>query len=203
MSYYIEPIARLINELSRLPGIGNKTAQRLAFHIINMPEDHVKSLAKAIDEVKGQIKYCRICGNISEEDTCAICKSPARDPSVICVVEDVRDVMAMERAREFKGLYHVLNGTISPMDGVGPDDIRIKELLQRVNDDALKEVIMATNPNIEGEATASIYQAVKAHGDQDCRSTAYRWCLEYADQANYIKACRSEDVTCSINVIIK
>ena len=192
MSYYIEPIARLINELSRLPGIGNKTAQRLAFHIINMPEDHVKSLAKAIDEVKGQIKYCGICGNISEEDTCAICKSPVRDSSVICVVEDARDVIAMERAREFKGLYHVLNGTISPMDGVGPDDIRIKELLQRVNDDALKEVIMATNPNIEGEATAVyISRLLKPMGIKTTRiahGLPVGGDLEYADQVTISKA---------------
>ena len=169
MNYYIEPIARLVNELSRLPGIGNKTAQRLAFHIINMPEEHVKSLAKAIDEVKGHIKYCNICGNISEEDTCLICKSPIRDQSTICVVEDIRDVMAMERTREYKGLYHVLKGTISPMDGIGPDDIRIKELLHRVQDDSIKEVIMATNPNIEGRLQQYISKLLKPMGIKTTR----------------------------------
>ncbi|MFY9177385.1 MAG: recombination mediator RecR [Caldicoprobacterales bacterium] len=192
MNYYIEPIARLINELTRLPGVGSKTAQRLAFHIINMPEEHVKSLAKAIEEVKEHIKYCTICGNISEENICNICKNPSRDPSIICVVEDVRDVMAMERTREYKGLYHVLNGTISPMDGIGPDDIRIKELLQRVQDDRLKEVIMATNPNIEGEATAVyISKLLKPMGIKTTRiahGLPVGGDLEYADQVTISKA---------------
>ncbi|HZJ83790.1 MAG TPA: recombination mediator RecR [Clostridia bacterium] len=192
MNYYIEPIARLINELSRLPGIGSKTAQRLAFHIINMPIEHVKSLAKAIDEVKGHIQYCSICGNISEDDTCAICKGHSRDQSIICVVEDIRDVMAMERTGEFKGLYHVLNGTISPMDGIGPDDIRIKELLARIQDDRLKEVIMATNSNIEGEATAIyISRILKPMGIKTTRiahGLPVGGDLEYADQVTISKA---------------
>lgn len=192
MNYYIEPIARLINELSRLPGIGNKTAQRLAFHIINMPKEHVNGLAKAIEEVKGHIKYCQICGNISDMDICAICKNPGRDPSIICVVEDVRDIIAMEKTREFKGLYHVLNGTISPMDGIGPDDIRIKELLQRVNDTRLKEVIMATNPNIEGEATAIyISRLLKPMGIKTTRiahGLPVGGDLEYADEVTISKA---------------
>lgn len=192
MNYYIEPIARLINELSRLPGIGSKTAQRLAFHIINMPKEHVKSLAKAIDEVKGHIKYCEKCGNISEEDICTICKNYSRDQSIICVVEDIKDIMAMERAGEFKGLYHVLNGTISPMDGIGPDDIRIKELLSRVKDDRLEEIIMATNSDIEGEATAIyISKLLKPMGIKITRiahGLPVGGDLEYADQMTISRA---------------
>lgn len=192
MGYYIEPVARLINELTRLPGVGSKTAQRLAFHMINMPEEQVKSLAKAIYELKGHIKQCNICGNISEEETCSICRSARRDKSIICVVEDVRDVMAMERAREYNGLYHVLNGTISPMDGIGPDEIRIKELLARVNNPDLKEVIMATNPNIEGEATAIyISKLLKPMGIKTTRiahGLPVGGDLEYADQVTISKA---------------
>src|SRR5690554_4117025 len=135
MDYYVEPIARLINELSKLPGVGSKTAQRLAFYIINMPGDEVNQLASAIAEVKDRIRYCQVCQNITDMSPCRICASVQRDPSVICVVEDPRDVIAMERTRDFRGLYHVLHGVISPMNGIGPDDIKIKELINRVSDD--------------------------------------------------------------------
>ena len=154
MDYYVEPIARLISELSKLPGVGNKTAQRLAFYIINMSGEQINQLAGAIAEVKDKIRYCQVCQNITDINTCRICASLQRDPSVICVVEDPRDVIAMERTRDFRGLYHVLHGVISPMNGVGPDDIKIKELINRITDDKVKEVILATNPNVEGEATA-------------------------------------------------
>jgi recombination protein RecR len=192
MNQYIEPIARLINELSRLPGIGSKTAQRLAFHIINMPKEQVDNLAHAIGEVKDKIKYCSVCGNITDRDPCGICNNPNRDVSTICVVEDARDVIAMERTREFNGLYHVLNGTISPMDGIGPDDIRIKELLERVCGDQVKEVIMATNPDIEGEATAIyISKLLKPLGIKTTRiahGLPVGGDLEYADEVTLSKA---------------
>ena len=151
MDVFIEPIGRLINEFSKLPGVGKKTAQRYAYKIIGMTDAEAKQFAESIIYCKQRVKYCKICGNFTEEDTCAICKS--RDKSTICVVKEPKDVIAMEKLHEFKGVYHVLHGVISPMDGVGPNDIRIKELLARI-DDNVHEVIMATNPDVEGEATA-------------------------------------------------
>ena len=148
MNYYIEPIARLINELSRLPGIGGKTAQRLAFHIIDMPRDRLADLTRAMIQAREEIKYCSVCCNLTDQDPCAICSSHSRDRSLICVVKDSRDVIAMEKMRDYKGVYHVLHGSISPMEGIGPDDIRIKEMLHRVNEGEVKEVIMATNPDV-------------------------------------------------------
>ena len=133
MNYYIEPIARLINELSRLPGIGGKSAQRLAFHIINMPKDQVQVLTQAILQARNEVKYCSVCCNMTDRDPCAICSSNNRDKSVICVVKDPRDVIAMEKMRDYRGVYHILHGTISPMEGIGPDDIRIRELLHRLS----------------------------------------------------------------------
>ena len=150
----VEAIAKLVNELSKLPGIGRKTAQRLAYHIVSLPEDQVHELASAIWQGRKAVKYCSICGNYTVEDPCPICADEKRHNGVICVVRDPRDVAAMERMRDFKGCYHVLHGTISPMDGVGPDQIRVKELLVRVADEEVQEVIMATNPTVEGEATA-------------------------------------------------
>src|SRR5665647_1926578 len=186
MNYYIEPIARLINELSRLPGVGGKTAQRLAFHIINMPKDQVHNLAQAIFEAKDGVMYCSICSNLTDRDPCAICSSHQRDRSIICVVKDPRDVIALERMRDFKGLYHVLNGTISPMEGIGPDDIRVKELLLRVQDDSVKEIVMATNPDVEGEATAMyISRLLKPMGIKVTRiahGLPVGGDLEYADE---------------------
>jgi len=192
MNYYIEPIARLINELSRLPGVGGKTAQRLAFHILTMPKDQVRGLAQAIYEVRDKIKYCSVCANLTDSDPCAICSSSRRDRSIICVVKDSRDVIAMERMRDYKGLYHVLHGTISPMEGIGPDDIKIKELLDRVRDDSVKEVILATNPDVEGEATAVyISRLLKPLGIRVTRiahGIPVGGDLEYADEVTLSKA---------------
>lgn len=151
MDVFIEPIGRLINEFSKLPGVGKKTAQRYAYKIIGMTDAEAKQFAESIVYCKQRVKYCKICGNFTEEDACVICKT--RDKSTICVVKEPKDVIAMEKLHEFKGVYHVLHGVISPMDGVGPNDIRIKELLARI-DDSVQEVIMATNPDVEGEATA-------------------------------------------------
>lgn len=151
----VEPIERLTRELARLPGIGQKTAQRLAFHILAMDEARVRDLSVAIFNAKKQVHACPVCGNYTDAQLCELCADPKRRRDVICVVRDPRDVNAIERMREFQGLYHVLGGVISPMDGVGPDDIRIKELLERVKDGQVKEVILATNPDVEGEATAS------------------------------------------------
>lgn len=151
MEIFIQPIGKLINEFSKLPGVGKKTAQRYAYKIVDMPKEEAEEFARAIVECKQKVRYCKICGNFSEDEVCDVCKS--RDKSVICVVRDPRDVVAMEKLREYKGVYHVLHGVISPMDGIGPNDIRIKELLARV-DGSVREVIMATNPDVEGEATA-------------------------------------------------
>ncbi len=151
MEIFIEPIGKLINQFSKLPGVGKKTAQRYAYKIVNMSAAEAQEFAAAIIDCKRKVRYCRICGNYSEDEVCEVCKT--RDKSVICVVRDPRDVVAMEKLREYKGVYHVLHGVISPMDGIGPNDIRIKELLARI-DGTVAEVIMATNPDVEGEATA-------------------------------------------------
>ena len=154
MKNYAKPLTRLISELSKLPGIGGKTAQRLAFHILSLDETEVESLAAAMTTAKREMRYCSCCGNLTDRDPCEICQDQWRDRDVICVVESPRDVFAMERIREYHGLYHVLHGVISPMDGIGPEDINLKELIIRLQDSTVKEVIIATNPNIEGEATA-------------------------------------------------
>ena len=151
MDTFIEPIGRLINEFTKLPGVGKKTAQRYAYKIIDMSKEEAAAFAQSILECKRKVRYCSVCGNFSEEEVCEICKK--RDSSVICVVKEPKDVVAMEKLREFKGVYHVLHGVISPMDGIGPNDIRIKELLSRI-DDKVTEVIIATNPDVEGDATA-------------------------------------------------
>lgn len=151
MDTFIEPIGRLINEFTKLPGVGKKTAQRYAYKIIKMTDEEAKSFADSILDCKKKVRYCSVCGNFSEEEVCDICKK--RGKSVICVVKEPKDVVALEKLREYKGVYHVLHGVISPMDGVGPNDIRIKELLARV-DDGVNEVIIATNPDVEGDATA-------------------------------------------------
>lgn len=153
MAYYAEPIANLIEELSKLPGIGPKTAQRLAFFILNSSAEVGQSLANAITSAKSKIHYCSRCFNLTEQDPCSLCSDTKRNASVLCVVEEPKDIIAMERTREFKGYYHVLQGVISPMEGVGPDQLKIKELLSRL-DAPVQEVIIATNPNVEGEATA-------------------------------------------------
>jgi len=148
-------IQDLIDELGRLPGIGPKGAQRIAFHILAADPVDVERLASVLLEVKRQMRFCTICGNVAQEDQCRICRDPRRDLALICVVEEPKDVIAIERTREFRGRYHVLGGAISPIDGVGPDDLRIRELMGRLSDNTLTEVILATDPNLEGEATAS------------------------------------------------
>ncbi|MDX6323884.1 MAG: recombination protein RecR [Nocardioidaceae bacterium] len=145
----------LIDELGRLPGVGPKSAQRIAFHLLQADPTDVRRLASILVEVKDKVRFCAICGNVAEEDTCRICRDPRRDQSVICVVEEPKDVVAIERTREFKGRYHVLGGAISPIDDVGPDQLRIKELMTRLADGSVTEVILATDPNLEGEATAT------------------------------------------------
>ena len=154
MSYYSPSIEKLIQSFEKLPSIGNKTAARLAFYILNASEEETNDFVSSIVNAKKNLKYCSKCYNISDTDPCTICGNPKRDQSSICVVEDVRDIIAMERTHEFKGVYHVLHGSISPMNGIGPEDIKIKELLARLMDGQVKEVILATNPRVEGEATA-------------------------------------------------
>ncbi len=145
----------LIDELGRLPGVGPKSAQRIAFHLLQAEAVDVRRLAEVLIEVKAKVKFCNICFNVSEDDQCRICRDPRRDLSVLCVVEEYKDVVAVERTREFRGRYHVLGGAISPIDGIGPEQLRIRELLARLADGAVEEVILATDPNLEGEATAT------------------------------------------------
>lgn len=154
MSYYSPSIEKLIENFEKLPSIGHKTAIRLAFHMLDLDQEKTEEFINSIIDAKKNLRYCSHCFNISDTDPCQICSSPKRDASIICVVEDVRDVIAMERTHEFKGVYHVLHGSISPMNGIGPDDIKIKELLTRLSDGNVKEIILATNPRVEGEATA-------------------------------------------------
>ena len=145
----------LIDELGRLPGVGPKSAQRIAFHILSADSEDIKRLAEVLLEVKEKVKFCEICGNVAQSTQCRICLDPKRDPSVICVVEEPKDVVAIEKTREFRGRYHILGGSINPIDGVGPDDLRIRELMPRLADGSVTEVILATDPNLEGEATAT------------------------------------------------
>lgn len=192
MNYYAAPIAKLIEAFTKLPGIGNKTAQRLAFYLLDMPQKEAEELAYAIINAKRSIRYCEVCCNITDKDKCSICSDAKRDESIICVVEDPRDVVAMEKTREFKGLYHVLHGAISPMDDIGPDEIRIKELLSRIRTGNIKEIILATNPNIEGEATAMyISKLIKPLGVKTTRiahGVPVGGDLEYADEVTLMKA---------------
>ena len=151
---YTKPLAKLIEYFQKLPSIGPKTAQRLALHVIKMPENEVKNFAEALIEAKTTISYCNICFNMSSSNPCEICSNPTRNKNIVCVVAETKDLMAIEKTNEYNGTYHVLQGLISPIDGIGPDDIRIKELLYRVNQDDIKEVILALNPSVEGEATS-------------------------------------------------
>ena len=192
MKYYAKPLNKLINELSRLPGIGGKTAQRLAFHILSMDEKSAMELANAISDAKKSMTYCSVCGNLTDTDPCAICSDDSRDKSTICVVESPKDVVAMEKIREYRGYYHVLHGAISPMDGIGPDDINLRSLIVRLQDEAVKELIIATNPNIEGEATAMyIARLIKPSGIKVTRiahGITVGGDLEYADEVTLLKA---------------
>ena len=152
MQVYIEPIGRLINEFSKLPGVGKKTAQRYAYRIIDMPEEEARAFAAAVLHAKQKVRYCKVCGNFTENEVCDICKE--RDGRVICVVKEPKDVIALEKLHEYRGVYHVLHGVINPMEGIGPNDIRIRELLARIGEGGVEEVILATNPDVEGDATA-------------------------------------------------
>ena len=192
MAGQIETIARMAQQLSRLPGIGAKSALRLAYHIVSLPEEQVHELAAAIWQGRKAVKYCSVCGNYTVEDPCPICADEKRHNGVLCVVRDPRDVAAMERMRDYQGVYHVLHGALSPLEGVGPSDIRIKELLGRLQDDTVKEVIMATNPNVEGEATAMyIAKLLKPLGIKVTRiahGLPIGGDLEYADEVTLAKA---------------
>lgn len=192
MKYYAKPLNKLINELSKLPGIGGKTAQRLAFHILSMDDKEAMELADSIRSAKEMMTYCSVCGNLTDTDPCAICSDESRDKSVICIVESPKDVVAMEKIREYHGYYHVLHGAISPMDGIGPDDINLKSLILRLQDEAVKEIIIATNPNIEGEATAMyIARLIKPSGIKVSRiahGIPVGGDLEYADEVTLLKA---------------
>ncbi|MCQ6563937.1 recombination mediator RecR [Paenibacillus mendelii] len=190
--YYPEPIAKLIDSFSRLPGIGPKTAARLAFHVLRMKEDDVIDFAKALVSVKRNLHYCSVCCNITDIDPCRICQDKTRDGSVICVVQESKDLVALERMKEFQGQYHVLQGAISPIEGIGPDDIRIAELLKRLSDERVQEMILATNPNVEGEATAMyLSRLVKPFGLRVTRiahGLPVGGDLEYADEVTLSKA---------------
>jgi recombination protein RecR len=190
----IAPVARLIDELSRLPGVGRKTAQRLAYHVLRAPADEARGLAEALVAVKEQVAYCSICCNITDlgVDPCAICSDPRRDPTRICVVEEPLDVLAIERTGEFRGRYHVLHGAISPIDGIGPERIKARELVERVSGDGIAEVILATNPNLEGEATAMyLADLITPHVpvvSRIARGLPVGGDLEYADDVTLIRS---------------
>ncbi len=192
MANQIEPITRMVAELSRLPGVGQKTAQRLAYHIVSMPLEDVRALATALWQGRKAIRYCERCGNYASGAECAVCADSERHNGQICVVRDPRDVAAMERMHDYHGLYHVLHGTLSPMDGVGPDDIHIKELVARLSHETVTEVILATNPDIEGEATATyIARLLKPLGVRVTRiahGVPVGSDLEYADEVTLSKA---------------
>jgi recombination protein RecR len=189
---YEGAVQDLIDELGRLPGIGPKSAQRIAFHILSADSADVDRLAGVLRRVKAEVKFCRICGNVSEGDECRICRDPRRDASIICVVEEPKDVIAVERTREYRGRYHVLGGAISPIDGIGPDDLRVRELLMRLSDGVVTELILATDPNLEGEATATyLARLIKPMGVTVSRLASglpVGGDLEYADEVTLGRA---------------
>ena len=189
---YSDTVNKLINQFEKLPGIGHKTAVRLAFYILEAPEDVAKEMSKTLVEAKENVKFCSICYNLTEKDPCDICSDKKRDDSTICVVENVKDVIAMEKTHEYKGLYHVLHGAISPMNNISAGDIKIKELLSRLSDDKIKEVILATNPTVEGEATAMyISRLIKPLGINVTRiahGIPVGGDLEYTDEITLTKA---------------
>jgi recombination protein RecR len=190
--HYPEPISKLMDSFMKLPGIGPKTAGRLAFFVLRMKEDTVLDFAKALVDAKRNLRFCSVCGHITDIDPCHICQDTQRDGSIICVVQDPKDVIALEKMRDFKGLYHVLHGAISPMDGVGPEDINVPSLLVRLQDEEVEELILATNPTIEGEATAMyISRLVKPSGIKTTRiahGLPVGGDLEYADEVTLSKA---------------
>ncbi len=189
---YVPPIARLIEALSKLPTIGPKTAQRLAYHILRLSAEDAEALARAITEARAHTRYCSICWNLTDVDPCAICSNAQRSPATICVVEDTRDVLAVERTHEFKGKYHVLHGAISPLDGVGPDDLKIAGLLARVRNGDVAEVIVATNPRVEGEATAlylaKILKPLGVRVTRIAHGVPVGGDIEYADEVTLARA---------------
>ena len=191
MDFYPVAIEKLIEEFSKLPSIGQKTAQSLALHVLNLPEDEVKEFAEALVKARGTIKYCSVCGNFTDKDPCSICDNPNRDGSTICVVEQPKDIMTIEKVKEYNGLYHVLHGNLSPMQGRGPQDIRIRELVARMKEE-VKEVILATNPNVEGEATAMYISRILKPLDVKVTRIAagipVGGDLEYADEVTLSKA---------------
>jgi recombination protein RecR len=189
---YEGAVQDLIDELGRLPGVGPKSAQRLAFHILEADPEDMKRLVTAITTVKERVKFCSVCFNVTEQETCNICRDPRRDPSVICVVEESKDVLAVERTRSFRGRYHVLGGAINPIAGIGPEQLRIRELLTRLNDGAIQEIIIATDPNLEGEATATyLARMLKSIGITVTRLASglpVGGDLEYADEVTLGRA---------------
>ncbi|HBY58093.1 MAG TPA: recombination protein RecR [Candidatus Atribacteria bacterium] len=189
---YAKPLAKLIEEFSKMPGIGSKTAQRLAFYILKNSPENAKNLAKTIIEAKEKIKYCSVCGNITDEDICEICQNANRDKSIICVVEGVKDLIALERTGEYKGVYHVLEGAISPLDGIEPENLKIENLIKRLKTDKVNEVILATNPNIEGEVTASyiakLIEPLKIKVTRIAYGVPIGGSLEFADEVTLTQA---------------
>ena len=192
MSYYPPSVGRLVEALQRLPGIGPKTAQRLTFHLLKQPEGAVRELADALADLKTRVVHCSRCFNVTDEDPCRICASPARDPAVVCVVEEPNDLLAMERTGEYRGRYHVLLGALSPLDGVGPDELKVRELLLRIETDDVREVILATNPNVEGDATAiylaKLLRPLEVRVTRIARGLPVGGDLEYADEVTLARA---------------
>lgn len=191
MEFYPVAIEKLIEEFAKLPGIGYKTAQRLTLYVLNLPQDEVRGFADALVKARGTIKYCSVCGNYTDSDPCAICSNPSRDRATICVIEEPKDIMAIEKVRDYNGVYHVLHGNISPMAGRGPNDIKLRELISRINGD-VKEVIVATNPNVEGEATAMyisrILKPLEVKVTRIAHGIPVGGDLEYADEVTLSKA---------------
>jgi recombination protein RecR len=192
VAYYPEPVARLIDELQKLPGIGPKTAQRLTFFLLKRPAEEVQALSEALGQLKSQIVNCSVCFNVTEEDPCRICTDPARDGQSLCVVEEPNDLLAMERTGQYRGRYHVLLGALSPLDGIGPEDLRVRELLARLETQPVDEVILATNPNVEGEATAiylaKLLKPLVGRVTRIARGLPVGGDLEYADEVTLGKA---------------
>jgi len=192
MAYYPEPVARLIEALQRLPGIGPKTAQRLTFFLLKRPTDEVASLADSLTQLKALIVHCQVCFNVTQEDPCRICRDPRRDGRLLCVVEEPNDLLALERTGEFRGRYHVLLGALSPLDGIGPEDLKVRELLSRLEREPVEEIILATNPSVEGEATAiylgKLLKPFATRITRIARGLPVGGDLEYADEVTLSKA---------------
>jgi recombination protein RecR len=192
VTYHLPTVGRLIEALQRLPGIGPKTAQRLTFHLLKQPEGAVRELAEALTELKARISHCSRCFNVTDEEPCRICGDPRRDPSLLCVVEEPNDLLAMERTGEYHGRYHVLLGALSPLDGIGPDELKVRELLRRLEADQVQEVILATNPNVEGDATAiylaKLLRPLGMRITRIARGLPVGGDLEYADEVTLARA---------------